>query len=526
MPTFRSRAIKRSVPHKSRVANDPRPATETVRWQPRPFVPKKLGVPWLAIALVAGMSFRTYHFANDPPIWHDEAALVYNATHKGWNELLGPLYYSEACPPLFLAFVKATIAALGDSSFAIRLMPLLASCISLALCTWMATRILPRGAAVWFALLMGCSNSLLWHSCEAKPYAFDVLIASALLALTNFGQIGKRVKQGDVRSLLVWLCLLAPPLIFFSFPACFLLAGTAAVVLPLVGRDTRRGTRLWYAAYCTLLGGSILVLYCTAVTAQKNEILMECWQGQFPAWRQPWSVPVKTIWQTTEVVRYAFYPLGPVGVLLGTIGAINMHRRGRGMLVALALAPVALNVIAWMIWCYPMNATRVVAYAVPGLLLLIAGGIMPVWNWLRSRHALASWALAAVMLIPVAQAPYRIIRPWQRLDSRTPAEFVLARRDAREAVVGVVWEQAYYLRSLGSDYRAIGNTPTCPQTLAPGAPLTGSRADEPADGIWLITHREPGIAEAHVAGLLPQAAWRVVERYEFCDYLVLRVRRE
>src|SRR5260370_1178441 len=83
-----------------------------------------------------------------------------------------------------------------------------------------ARRLLPLWGAVWFALLLGCSDRLLFHCCEAKPYAVDVLVAVGLLAT-----FVRRRGEGDAalcRQLLLYAAL-SPLLVFLSFPACFLL---------------------------------------------------------------------------------------------------------------------------------------------------------------------------------------------------------------------------------------------------------------------------------------------------------------
>ena len=40
--------------------------------------------PWLALACAFGLALRAYHYARNPSIWHDEAALVLNVLHLSW----------------------------------------------------------------------------------------------------------------------------------------------------------------------------------------------------------------------------------------------------------------------------------------------------------------------------------------------------------------------------------------------------------------------------------------------------------
>src|SRR5207245_9626243 len=83
----------------------------------------------LLLVIVVAIAVRTFHFARDPSMWHDEAALVLNVLQKSFGELLGPLRFAEAAPPLFLWVERGVILSLGDSTCAVRLAPFAASCL-------------------------------------------------------------------------------------------------------------------------------------------------------------------------------------------------------------------------------------------------------------------------------------------------------------------------------------------------------------------------------------------------------------
>src|SRR5688572_7392603 len=97
---------------------------------------------WFAACLALGLGLRCYHYLRNPSVWHDEAALMLNVLDKGYAELLGPLQFSEAAPPLFLWLEKAVSLVLGDGTLALRLVPFLASCASLAGLAWVAKKAL------------------------------------------------------------------------------------------------------------------------------------------------------------------------------------------------------------------------------------------------------------------------------------------------------------------------------------------------------------------------------------------------
>src|SRR5437762_13901671 len=88
---------------------------------------------WTTSLVMLGLGLRLYHYVRNPSMWHDEAALVLNVLHKGFLDLLGPLSFAEAAPPAFLWIEKAVTLLLGDSTYALRLIPFLASCATLLL---------------------------------------------------------------------------------------------------------------------------------------------------------------------------------------------------------------------------------------------------------------------------------------------------------------------------------------------------------------------------------------------------------
>src|SRR5258707_1918297 len=144
--------------------------------------------PWTRCLLALGLSLRLFHYLRDPSMWHDEAALVLNVVGQSFTGLLGPLLFSEAAPPLFLWLEKVVVLLLGDGTYVARLVPLVASCASLLGLAAIARRVLPPQGVPWVALLIGCSDTLLWHCCEAKPYAVDMLVATGLLGIVAYGR--------------------------------------------------------------------------------------------------------------------------------------------------------------------------------------------------------------------------------------------------------------------------------------------------------------------------------------------------
>src|SRR2546430_8915098 len=118
---------------------------------------------WGILALVLlGLALRAYHYLRVPSVWHDEAALVMNVLTRDFAELLGPLRWHEAAPPLFLWIERAAFLALGDGVLALRLLPFLASCAALLLFVPVTRSLLPAAAVPWAVFLFACSEQLAW----------------------------------------------------------------------------------------------------------------------------------------------------------------------------------------------------------------------------------------------------------------------------------------------------------------------------------------------------------------------------
>jgi hypothetical protein len=434
------------------------------------------------LVILLGLGLRLYHYLRDPSMWHDEAALVLNVLGKSFAELLGPLFFSEAAPPLFLWLEKGVAGVLGDGTYALRLLPFLASCAALLGLTAVGRRCLSPAGILWLVVLFGCSDRLLWHGCEAKPYAVDVLVATGLLfALTG-------TASWPLNRQLLLLAFLTPLLIFLSYPACFLLGGLALSLLPAVLRARRTGTWLLFGAFLTAAGVSFLLLLAGPIHAQRDESLLRCWEDMFPSWNRPWTVPGWLLQRLEEVARYACEPVGGVLAAVAGVGAVGWWRSGQRRLVIFVLAPVALAGLAGLLGQYPFGPTRVMVFAAPGLILLMAAGLPPTLGWLRhlpggSRGpGLAAFCLlAGVGLFPLAQAIYRVGWPWPRADSVDAATFVRAHCRAGEQVVGTAWEHDYYFRDRGNAYQFLPQA-AGERTLLRGA---GSR-------VWLLAAGKTG----------------------------------
>jgi hypothetical protein len=403
--------------------------------------------PWVAAFVMLGLGLRSYHYLRNPSMWHDEAALVVNALGKGFGDLLGPLFLSEAAPPLFLWVERAVALVLGDGTYALRLVPFLASCGALLLLVPLSRRLLPPAAVPWPIFFFACSDQLLWHTCEAKPYAVDVFAATLLAWLFC------RTEMWRLEGRLLLFAALAPFLIFLAYPGCFLFGGLLVALLPAVWRDRRATAWLAYGVLALAIFAAFALLLLGPIRAQRDPTILADWRRSFPDWEHPWGIPLWTFLSSLEVFRYCLEPMGQALAPLAVVGAVVFWRRGWQGLVLLLVIPIFLPLAASFVRAYPFAGARILVYASPALALLVAAGIPPVLEWLRPRSRLAVAAVLLVAASPCGRVVQRFAVPWQRADCAGAAEYVLAHRAPGDAVRANHWEYLYYFRNLGATFR-------------------------------------------------------------------------
>jgi hypothetical protein len=454
---------------------------------------------WTYAALFFGLGLRLFYYLRNFSVWHDEAALIVNVLGKGFREQLGPLFLHEAAPPLFLWLERAVSLGLGDGTFALRLVPLVASCLALVLFVRMARRWLPAASAPWAILAFACSDRLLWHTCEAKPYAVDVFLATLVLILYTETRAWTLARQ------VLLYALLSPALIFLAYPGCFLCGTLLAVTLPAVWRSRRLGLWMGYSAWSAAVAVSFLLLLAGPITAQRDAELHSCWTEMFPDWGRPWSVPGWLAFSTADVVHYACNPAGEFLAFLAVVGGFALWRRGERSLVVLLTLPWFLAVVAALLHAYPYGGARVLVYTAPAVFLLLAAGLPDTFAWLRRRTGWGQAVLAVLLALPLVNSLYRLAVPWRRADAAAAAAHVLAGRAPDEPVFANVWEYLYYFRE-------------DPQ----GLPELENAEFDPASPVWVIVTTLKESDREHLAEQLAQGR-AILEEREFALTTVLHL---
>lgn len=473
---------------------------QLVRWSRR--------AAWAVV--IVGLAVRLAHYLSDPSVWFDEASLMLNVLDKGYAELLGPLDHAGNGPPLFLWLEKALVSALGDRPLVWRLPSLLASCGTLVVLAALARRVLPAPAVVLAVAPVAFSDRFLWHTAEVKPYALDAFLAVGAVAVAH------AVRGRPVAWRLGVLAVAGPVLMGLSFPAAFVCAGLW-LVLAWEAWRTRRGRDAAAAAAAgAVLAATAVLLAVGPVRAQHRGIVGNgfTWTDQMPDYGQPALAVAWPAWSAYAVLRYGLSSVG--GLLLGfaVVGGRRLYRRGRGRLLAILLLPFAVAVAASYAHRYPTGFARTMLFLAPAGGLLVGAGA---WDGLRrlatvrfAGRTAASAVAAALVVVPMGYAGFRLARPWPRSDCRAAAAYILEHRRPTDPVTVNAWDQIYFFRGLDACYRR-------------------SRADlargGPDERVWAVLHVRFDAVDRTLADWSARGGWTVSDWQAYSELVVVRLDR-
>jgi hypothetical protein len=377
---------------------------ETRRWQVR------LGPGVVAALFVLGITARLCTYLSCTSYWYDEAYILLNVTHRTCGELLRPLDDQQAAPPLFLFLLRGLYLLDGSPEWLMRLPASVAGMAALALAVPLARQIVGRRGWVWAVGLCAVCHHAVSHSCEVKPYAFDLLFSELILLAT--ATLLRRPRRAGRRPafrfgrpatyptscILLVAGVLAP---WLSYPSVFLLGAAGSVLLWDGWRWRSRSFGRTGAALCASLFLSVGALWLFVVRQQHTGYLEKYWGAFFPDLS---SLPRALSWSVGYLVLVGHYGATGLGIplmLLAILGWWRIGRRSAALLLLLVL-PLVLAWLAAAVRVYPLG-DRLVFFAAPCLWLPAAAGADAVVRRLRGRRAALAWVgLAGVLLAPGA----------------------------------------------------------------------------------------------------------------------------
>ena len=370
---------------------------------------------WLALGFVLGVGtvLRLGEFAALTPLDIDEAMVGLNIAARGYAGLLQPLDYGQTAPVLFLWGAHLATWLAGVSELALRVLPFIAGVV-LPWATWkLAARLLEPRAAVLAAAFTACAPILVRYSSVAKPYAVDALVTVILvwLALDTANE--------PERARTWWRLLGAGAVaLLASQPALFVLAGLTAA-LALDPRVRRVPGWVWRLATRAALWSA---LFATLYFTWYRRVATDGYMRQFWAWSFLSPGSPSLVDRLPLIARETLFPffIGSrphtflvIVVLLALcgVGSVGLRRRWGLWATVLAVGPVVAALVASTVGGYPI-AARLMIYAAPLLMLIVAQGVATGIGWVRDPAAArAAWVLVVVWLVLLGEAAATRRRP-------------------------------------------------------------------------------------------------------------------
>ncbi|NBC10771.1 MAG: hypothetical protein GVY24_03430 [Planctomycetes bacterium] len=394
------------------------------------------------LILLVGGAARLLAYAHARSLWLDEVLLARNILDRSFLDLLEPLEGKQVAPVGFLWLVKSATLALGDHEWGLRLMPLLAGLLALALFLPLVKQVTSwRGQLVALALF-AASASLVWFSNELKQYGFDALSAVVLLLLglrllAGAGGAGRWLALAGVGV----LCL------FVSHASVFIAGGVAAVLTL-----NRAAQRQWAAAgAATLIGllwaGCFVLMYLLFYqTAAGDSFLVTYWSSKFMPLVPDSAQDLKWFFTSLHVLfEGAMGGREPIlgswftglWIVLALVGCYAVGSR-RGWVLAMLLSPLPFALLASGLGKYPFEQRLLLFAAPPALALMGAGaGFLAEAAAGQARRG-GVVVIAAVLVFPALHVVNRMARPYTWEEMRPLCARLLERLDEdKDAVLYV-----------------------------------------------------------------------------------------
>jgi hypothetical protein len=349
------------------------------------------------------VGLRLWWFAfYDRSLWADEAALATNLVNRDFLGLLKPLDFDQSAPIGVLWAVKATISGLGVRETTLRLVPFLASLVSLFLFYALAKRLLTGAMLVLAIGFFALAERLIYYAAELKQYGIDVLVALCI-ALPTVAAL----QRSEFRPRDVWLVAIAGSVgVWFSHPALFVSVG-AFVALTWSAVERAGGIqRVAPEVVLTLaLGFSALLLsfvvdylFFLRATAQ-NKTFLTFWESTFLKLPLSMAAIKQNVYLLYFYVQYPFKlnKLLSAGLLLVLVaGIVRMWREHRAVAVFL-IVPILLAAGASVVSKYGFG-DRLLLYCVPATVLFLASGVGYLYQLPKISDGVGHTVVAGLLL--------------------------------------------------------------------------------------------------------------------------------
>jgi hypothetical protein len=408
-----------------------------------------------AAIIMLGIALRLSDYLQNYSLNHDDICLALNLIQRDAAGLMRTLDFDQAAPLAFLWMERLVVVAIGYHERALRLLPFLFGCTALPLMWRVSLELMPRFEAVIALGLLAFSQALIEAGSQVKPCSLDLLAALVILSncLPLIGEAIERrqlIVAGAAGSLLLW----------FSFPAVFVLAGMGGLIAATELFDYRveRLRRLLGVLVAWTISGALAYRFSMRPGMLNLRLARINAPHMFPLHMpQQWATwliaAVYNLGSISTSVRLA--PLMALAVLFAV--AVAFWRRDRaGMLL---IAPVAVCLLTAIAGRYPWFP-HLLFFTAPLTLILTARELSEVVRPARPGLRLAvTFVVCAALLYSGLSACKNILRPNAGFDDPRGAVAAIAKNwqagdriYASDAAMPVI---IYYRLVLRDDYGSL-----------------------------------------------------------------------
>ncbi len=390
--------------------------------------------PWprWAIALAVlfvliGIALRLIRWWAGRNFWLDECFLAMNLMSRSYGALAKPLDYNQGAPLGFLWLVKFCMGIFGQSERAMRIVPLISSCMALVLMALVSRRMLAWPAALLATALLAILEPQIYFASELKQYSTDVVIGLALVIA------GLRTWE---RPESLWRCVTLALVgafgIWFSHPAIFIAAavgltlGFSALLEvrsakralavnndfapPSIAATNRRYEKiLRFALIFVVWIASFAISYFLVLKPlAANPALDKYWgrEGFMPLNLQT------PLWIAMAIGNAMSEPGGfQVRALAGLAmagGALAMWR-GRLRELAMLGGPLVLALVASAARKYPFSE-RLLLFFTPAMVILVCAGLQWLWEGTQGTRRVVIALFAFALVVPALASTAKTTR--------------------------------------------------------------------------------------------------------------------
>ncbi len=321
---------------------------------------------WSIIILGFILRIRDYYANNS--LWGDEVRIALNIIDKPFTELIKPLDYYQNAPLGFLYIEKLIAHCFGNSEYALRLFPLIASLISIILFYKLAKYILDPSSVSIALLLFSILTSLVYYSAEVKQYSSDVLAALAIFLIAIV--VDKHPPQ---LKNYVFIGILGATLIWISYPVIFILISTWTVLL-VCNSQAKELDKVRMLLISGVLWAASFVANYFLITHSvlENTGSVNYWIHHFMPLVPFPVVPIQWLLRIHKELC-DFLPLPNMAIFIIIFGLIITFKNNK-KLISLLVLPIIVTLFASVMHKYPIWQ-RFILFSIPLIVLLLVNGL-------------------------------------------------------------------------------------------------------------------------------------------------------